>query len=208
MDIITEKLVLGHPDVKDLVFPTLLFDINDIRPLPEITESYKAITSRIHLGPQFEWLARFCFHQNIEKIELGVELGGTNQINRELLAQFNMDTLELDGKKPDSDIYRVFRYFRFPLILTTKLEMKKIAKENGFLDLMNLTWFCHTPIKGRPCGRCNPCVGTIRDGLGYRIPWVGHIRYQRRMASEKIKNIFRKFPRFYRFLKRFKRNSN
>jgi hypothetical protein len=34
---------------------------------------------------------------------------------------------------------------------------------------MDMTWFCHTPARGKPCGICAPCVYTIEEGLAHRI---------------------------------------
>jgi hypothetical protein len=206
MDLIKQTLFSKRPDVKELVLPTIFFAVEDIGPSEDITESYKSIAARMHLGSQFDWLARFCFYQSIDQIELSIESGGTNQINRELMAKFKVGAAELDDKYSNTDVYTAFRYYRFPLITTTKLEMKKIAKENGFLDLLNMTWFCHSPINGLPCGKCNPCVAAMRDGLGSRIPLSGHIRYYRRISFEAIKGRLQTFPKIYRFLKNIKQN--
>jgi hypothetical protein len=46
-----------------------------------------------------------------------------------------------------------------------------VADEQGWKDLMGMTWFCHKPRKDMtPCGVCNPCLYTIEEGLGWRIP--------------------------------------
>jgi NAD(P)-dependent dehydrogenase (short-subunit alcohol dehydrogenase family) len=36
--------------------------------------------------------------------------------------------------------------------------------------LMDMTWFCHRPVNGKPCGACAPCVYTIEEGLAWRVP--------------------------------------
>jgi len=36
---------------------------------------------------------------------------------------------------------------------------------------MEMTWFCHRPVRGKPCGLCAPCVYTIEEGLARRVPW-------------------------------------
>jgi hypothetical protein len=46
---------------------------------------------------------------------------------------------------------------------------------------MELTWFCHRPIRGEPCGVCNPCIYTIQEGLGVRVPASGRRRYRMRV---------------------------
>jgi 7-cyano-7-deazaguanine synthase in queuosine biosynthesis len=72
----------------------------------------------------------------------------------------------------------LFRSFRFPILDLTKLDMERIAAENGFLPLMNETVFCHTPLKdGTPCGQCNPCRYTIAEGLKRRVPYTRRLRY-------------------------------
>src|SRR5690606_27828699 len=65
----------------------------------------------------------------------------------------------------------LFAAFRFPLVKLTKLEMAEIARDMAFEDLLELTWFCHQPTRvGSPCGRCNPCKYTIKNGLQRRVP--------------------------------------
>ena len=204
MDLIKEELFSRYPNTNGCILPTIIFNVEDIKPCEEISESYRAIASRIHLGSQFDWLARFCRHHNIEHMELCIESGGTNRINRELMARFKTDAPELDEKYSDSDIYTTFQYYRFPLIETTKLEMADIARKNGFSDLMNMTWFCHAPINDLPCGKCNPCVAVMRDGLVWRIPTAGKIRYYRRIASDSIKDRLRRFPAIHQFFKNLK----
>ena len=58
----------------------------------------------------------------------------------------------------------------------TKLDMKKYYLEWDCEDIMDLTWFCHTPIKGKPCGWCNPCNQTIYKGLGERFTKMALLR--------------------------------
>src|SRR5690606_2439399 len=69
----------------------------------------------------------------------------------------------------DPDL-ELFRRFRFPLLPMTKLDMERVARENDFLDLMEMTWFCHTPVNGKPCGGCLPCQFAIAEGMARRVP--------------------------------------
>ncbi len=70
---------------------------------------------------------------------------------------------------PDSDL-RLFQQFRFPIFSCTKVEMQRVAREHGFADLMEMTWFCYSPTRRmEPCGRCNPCRYTAEEGLSRRI---------------------------------------
>jgi 7-cyano-7-deazaguanine synthase len=87
----------------------------------------------------------------------------------------------LDRQKlaPNDDLAH-FALFRFPLLNMTKVEMRKAAREMGVLDIMEATWFYHTPASTEPCGRCAPCVYTIDEGLRDRFPRRALLRYQLR----------------------------
>jgi hypothetical protein len=58
----------------------------------------------------------------------------------------------------------LFRYFSFPLFSTDKVEIGERAEAEGWGDIMDMTWFCHRPSRGRPCGICAPCLYTIEEG--------------------------------------------
>lgn len=171
MDRIKTALFLRFPHLKEDLLPTMIFDLNCIKQNAMITGSYRRMSSVMTLGPQYDWLARFCEQMDLSSVELCIEKGAGSQIDQILITHFKKDIPELDESIQGEDVYVVFQYFRFPIILKTKLKMKEFAKQNGFLDLMNLTWFCHFPAKnGKPCGECKPCISVIEDGLGYRIP--------------------------------------
>jgi hypothetical protein len=70
----------------------------------------------------------------------------------------------------------MFKYFRFPIIEWSKLEMQTIAKQNNFHDIMEHTWFCHSPKSQQPCGICNPCRIAIKEGMWKSIPLTGLLR--------------------------------
>jgi hypothetical protein len=65
---------------------------------------------------------------------------------------------------------KVFAPFVFPILDWTKLEMQDYATRHGLAHYLELTWFCHRPRGNRPCGVCNPCKYTAREGLKRRIP--------------------------------------
>jgi len=80
------------------------------------------------------------------------------------------DHFKVDDRSSSTDEYTVFRYFTFPILKLTKTKMEIIAREHRWMDVMVETWFCHNPAGGKPCGRCNPCLYTVEEGLGWRIP--------------------------------------
>ena len=59
-----------------------------------------------------------------------------------------------------SEFY-IYKNFRFPTLSLTKKDMLKIAKKNGFDDILRLTWSCWYPINNRPCNRCVMCRERI-----------------------------------------------
>ena len=96
--------------------------------------------------------------------------------------------------------YFVFKAFTFPLFNLTKRDMQDIAQSKGFSDLLNLTWFCHTPQADiRPCGVCPPCIFTIEEGMGRRVPLLGRIRYRFRHCPG-LKGVLQKYLPFHRVL--------
>jgi hypothetical protein len=62
------------------------------------------------------------------------------------------------------------------LFEVTKLDMAREADDRGWRPFMDMTWFCHSPIRGKPCGICNPCLYTIEEGLGDRLPRLSRVR--------------------------------
>lgn len=43
---------------------------------------------------------------------------------------------------------------------------------------MNLSWFCHEPILGRPCGMCGPCEDAMMLGMQWRVPAAAQHRHK------------------------------
>lgn len=204
METIRERLLLRYPETRSRLLPTRFFDVDGILPVPEIEQAFASMASRIHLGIQFEWLARFCCRHRMHGIELCIESGGTNLVNRELVARFRPGEPELDDSHAASDVYRLFRYYRFPVIVMTKLDMRREAVEMGVLDLLELTWFCHSPVAGAPCGACVPCGAVIQGGLGARIPFPGHVRHHLGKAGSAIRRLIARDRRLFDLLQRLK----
>jgi hypothetical protein len=93
---------------------------------------------------------------------------------------------------PDTDL-RLFQQFRFPIFSCTKVEMQRVAREQGFADLMEMTWFCYSPTRRmEPCGRCNPCRYTAEEGLSRRIPRVTRLRVQCGRLLRRARKILRR----------------
>ena len=173
----------------------------------DVNNSFKKLTNR-HLGSQYEWLARFS--KDIHNLELSIEnegiLVGTIKKYGEIKKVFDHDIGEyytLDNSVSQDNIIKIFGNYNFPLLDYSKLMMKKEAEEDGFMHLMNKTWFCHRPIDNAPCGTCSPCEQAIDAGLEYRLTDVALQRYKKHQFFYPIKKtiFFRGIKYINRILK-------
>jgi hypothetical protein len=154
------------------VLPVIARDKDSLMQDAEITSAMVTLRGDDNVGLQYGFLARFA-----KEIGEPLELS----IHKDDKAHAILEGKLVNGIACDP----VFRHFRFPLFDLTKLQMRNLAREAGFLDLLMLSWFCHKPIRGRSCGVCSPCNYTREEGMGYRISWEGRVR-------EKLHSILRR----------------
>jgi hypothetical protein len=173
MSDIKNLLFKEHQGTRDLLRPTEYTEVTDILPAPEITEAYRTIVESSFIGSQYDWLARFCKQKGTGDIELCIHRDDTA---RAVLAPYlegqtgcRVVCSSTTGDVPEQ-VYALFRYFRFPMFGLSKLDMAATVQEQHWTALMDMTWFCHRPRGGKPCGMCNPCLYTQAEGLGWRIP--------------------------------------
>lgn len=165
----------------------------------DIEKSFEILKKKYNLGIQYLWFALFCSYYDI-KIEVGV----VNQKNAKVGLAVENDgktesieegclksrTYVIKDKKGKNDVHNIFGNLIFPILGKTKLDMKEIALEKNWLDIMELTWFCHAPINNEPCGICGPCNDAIEEHMWWRLPSVARKR-----------NRFRKIYRIIEYLK-------
>ena len=157
----------------------------------EISDSYRQIRKNYFLGSQYDWLG--CFASNHRGIELTIEKDDTaikliNKLGRllKIADEFCGDYYIIDIEHSSKEIISLFEHFRFPIADMTKKVMKSKYIEWGCNDIMDLTWFCYSPIDGEPCGQCNPCRYTIEDGLNKRFSKKALRRYWTRKYFSSI----------------------
>lgn len=177
---IRELITARSPAVAARLLTTIECPVAGIAPNAQINQHYERCLQTGFIGGQYEWLARYCAEHGIDAMELAIH---RDDKARELLAEL-IDTSRttLDPRFAGDSRYELFRRFRFPLFDKTKEQMRLDARKAGFEDAMRLTWFCHRPRNGEPCGTCNPCIYTIEEGLGDRVPLAGRIRYNLRIV--------------------------
>ena len=238
MDQIKEQLFYKYPAAKELLLSTIVGNVKEIEPYQQITSAYQSIIKREDLGIQYEFLARYCVQEGNDNIEMSIEDGPTvplitsqqsfvdkadqdNDSNYGLtnvytllqsfaikIDQDNYSNYRLDAKYEGTDVYTLFKYFRYPILFITKLDMQDIAIKEEFEDLMELTWFCHHPLKRgnhyEPCGTCYPCRLIMEVGMRRRMPLRSKIRYYFRVRS-RMEKLSRKYPKFFAFARKWKR---
>jgi hypothetical protein len=190
-----------HPHTKELLPRVLYTAVSDIEPDREITEAFRAVAARGHIGSQYDWIARFCRQRGIRDIELCIHRDDkAHAVLEPFVLEQRVDsrtTYILDIARAPQEECVLFRYFQFPMFRLSKLEMAAAAREYDWSRLMDMTWFCHHPTGGgKPCGICNPCRHTMEEGLSWRIP------VSRRMAAGLQQTIFRPLKRTTRAMAR------
>lgn len=188
---VTEDL-MKLKSTKCLINEPIFMNVKDIPANDEITKAYKEILKNDFYGSQYDWLARFALIH--EDLELSIHEDDTAVIIINKYGKLLECESESKGKyhilnkdKSPENLVKIFGNFHFPLLNITKLEMKAFAEENGFNEIMNKTWFCHSPLNDEPCGICNPCIYTIEEGLAYRFSKKALLRYKVKKATNPIK---------------------
>ena len=189
---IKDQLFKDLPHTKDLLEPIRFHTVTDILPDSEITKAYQSILKKRHMGMQYEWLARFCKENGISDMQLSIQSHirpNPASLSIEPIVSISNDGLRdiyvIKSKFKGTDEYKIFKYFSFPIIKTSKIQMATIADKHGWNKIMRMTWFCHNPTcSKKPCGKCKPCLIAIKEDFGWRIP------PERRVISFYYRRIF------------------
>ncbi|MBX3306848.1 MAG: 7-cyano-7-deazaguanine synthase [Nitrospira sp.] len=148
----------------------------------EITKSWTQLKKRMHLGGQYDWLARYAKSKKMTALELCVQrddrTDGIYAFLKKNTEQTPFGTYRLRQEVSGDGV--IFARFEFPVLDYSKNEMRDIAKEHGFIEILEKSWFCHEPINGMPCGMCNPCACTVEEGMDYRLSRDAIFRYRTR----------------------------
>ena len=142
----------------------------------EIRQAFNTVYSQKDIGTQYPWLTRYARSLG-QPLELGIQGGG--RIEKTLGPYILNGEFNCYGETEfEEALSTLFSQFRFPIITLSKIDMLRIAGEQGFGWIMQRTWFCHQPKNGKPCGRCAPCKYAIEQGMGWRIPFLRRIQHR------------------------------
>ncbi len=197
MEKIRKVVFSKAPYTQSLLLPIIFKELEEIKPNLLITGQYQRLVGLGRLGNQYEYIARYANEVGLDDLEMSIEKRSpsffASHVRPDMIEEWEGNfynyRLKLQPANPDVSL---FKYFKFPTIELTKLDMKALAITDGFMDVMEHTWFCHFPKNGAPCGVCNPCSIAIREGQGKRIPLVGRLRY---LLHYKLRPIIKRLMR-------------
>ncbi len=147
---------------------------------------------KYNLGEQYGWLSLLAKHLNI-KIEMGILFGERSKVDNFFKKEGKIIELD-DGRKvvdihnSSENVINLFSNVIFPIAGYTKTDILKFSKQKDWYDIMSITWFCHTPKFGLPCGRCNPCKDAMNEGMNFRMPKISKLMYHYHSYKESLKN--------------------
>src|SRR5690606_10581950 len=122
-------------------------------PDPEISKQYAVLLTRAHLGSQYDWLSRYARQAGIDDLELSIHKDDRAEaFLRDHVERVSTPIGESwQLASTDDSHLEIFRPFRFPILDLTKVDMQNRAREHGFLDILEESWFCYLPIRGEAC---------------------------------------------------------
>ena len=157
------------PGKEKFILPLKKKNKSFLRKNRQTREWFLELDSRMNIGIQYEWMARYAERIGLNEIEVGFIRHEEEPYPP--LNQLLMDNKTGTGHKcrlkipEDEPALNLFRNFRFPTIHFTKKELGVIAAKHGFLDLMQKTWYCYHPgPNDETCGECNPCKIAKKSG--------------------------------------------
>jgi 7-cyano-7-deazaguanine synthase len=165
-----------------------------------ISSAFCYLREKYNIGIQYEWFALLAkklglkfetgvVHQYHGKVEEAIEAEGILSL---IPNDFLPGRYEVLPKEKGSEVFSVFENLILPIIKLSKKDEERIATENGWLDIMKMSWFCHTPDKnGQPCGLCGPCDDAMHTGMEWRLPKKAQWRNKHRstyLFLRRVKN--------------------
>ncbi len=184
--LVRRTLASERPEVARRLLPTVVTHLDEIDVDDTVERRFESLNRHLAIGAQSRWLAAYARHAGLDALELCWERTPSGEsVLVPLLLENSVGTSGQRRLRERIDHFELelMRPFRFPLLELSKQDMHRTAAEHGFAGLLELTWFCHSPRKGRPCGLCIPCEYTYEGGLRRRIPWVGRVRLRLAMLT-------------------------
>ena len=198
------KYLRNQTSTKAIIRDTIFVNWDSFNENGEISSAWKNLREKYRIGSQYEYIAKFA-NQNNLILEVGLEMSTRSKAYNALIGEGNLINISpfpgieqycINTDKCSNSIYTIFSHLRFPKLLfeSSKLEEVEMLSKWGLKEVVKHTWFCHTPVLGLPCGRCNPCRDALKEGFSWRVPIMGRIfgfiRGCRNVARRNLKKIF------------------
>lgn len=173
----------ARPETRATLLPLKIIPKETIPEDPEITAAYKRIAPGSGLGAQYEYLARLAV--SYPGIELGIEKnteekghGFTATVMKHgcFLEENGIERVDPDRSSPE--LLKIAGNFTFPMRTVTEEDILRILTEWGYEDILSMIWFCHEPLRGKPCGMCAACSQKIEGGMEKLLPTRAVRRYR------------------------------
>lgn len=177
------SLLSKHPQTKASIAPIKIINLADITVDPEIKTARRSLMKRVgSLGYQYDYLATIA--KDLGKVGVGIEnsppagdTGETTILTTLAKLIHKPYGFVVDQDLSDPEVNLVFGNMFFPIADITEPEMHAWAEQNGYSHIMKLTWFCHSPINGEPCGLCRPCEEKMGSKMEFLLPEESQKRY-------------------------------
>ena len=195
------EMLTNRETTKAKILEPIIVDKKTIVYDEELVNAYIEFYKYMKLGLQYTFLGSFA------KDHPGLELSIEKDPNEEhafakkniklVPKETEIGTTWVVAEDTDKNAYTIFKNFTFPIATTTKKEEIDNMIAWGYEDIMKLTWFCHNPKRGKPCGYCAPCTQYMEAGLEFLFDKESKHRYKYRKIyglphrlSIKLSHIF------------------
>ena len=186
------EALINRPETKAEILEVKMVDKAKIPENKEITEAWKRVHAFAHVGTQYEWISRYAYNKPM--LEIGIEKGDPEcsyancalRKHGKLASTGDIHNYKVDPYKSNADVVTIFGNLRFPIIEISEVEMNGLIKAWGYEDIMKMIWFCHTPIRNKPCGLCRPCNEKIESNMQQLLPQAA---LHRNWMSKNIKGF-------------------
>jgi len=198
MNEIRQKVNQRFPNC--IIRETEIINKSDIVINTNLERSYQNLLIKAWVGPQYIYIASYSQQHKIMCLELCLErMSHDRHVVMPCVenTELNREGQRIISENVDKDILYLFGQFSFPTLAFTKLDMLNESKKHGVFDILNMSWFCHRPLFGKPCGTCNPCMSTLKYGLNYRFNILALLR-------NKTKKMLLSRPRLHMLLRKLR----
>lgn len=195
------RMLRENPLTKAEIRDVIVVDESTLVHDDSIFRSWDSLHRQFQLGTQYELIACFLDQYHIQaeagvlftergKISSCLGLRDDSLIRYDCPDGYSYFMANPDTVRPESLV--LFQNMIFPVSLRnkTKVEEADGLRKLGLEDVYRKTWFCHMPVFGLPCGRCNPCKDCKAEGMPERMHPVGTALGIVRSAYLKVVKLF------------------